>query len=83
MVNKGIGGIMIWELAGDYAYNAAKGQYVIGDTLTDAMYDEVQAAAPYGAKKAGAALPTQALNVGRGVRPSSRWATPTTRSPRS
>ncbi|WP_030774601.1 chitinase C-terminal domain-containing protein, partial [Streptomyces sp. NRRL S-575] len=64
VVNKGIGGTMVWELAGDYAYNAAKGQYEVGDTLTDTMYQKFKSASPYGAKKAGAtALPTQAVDI--------------------
>ena len=32
VVNKGIGGVMIWELAGDYALDTAKNQYCIGST---------------------------------------------------
>lgn len=63
VVDKGIGGTMVWELAGDYAYNAVKGQYEIGDTLTSLMYDKFKAASPYGAKKAGSALPTQAVDI--------------------
>ncbi|MFI5619073.1 chitinase C-terminal domain-containing protein [Streptomyces sp. NPDC051567] len=63
VVNKGIGGTMVWELAGDYAYNAAKGQYEMGDTLTTLMYDTFKAASPYGAKKSNAALPAQAVDI--------------------
>ncbi|MER7466002.1 chitinase C-terminal domain-containing protein [Streptomyces sp. NPDC097981] len=63
VVNKGIGGTMVWELAGDYGYNAAKGQYEMGDTLTSLMYDKFKAASPYGAKTAGSALPTQAVDI--------------------
>ncbi|MBT1185584.1 chitinase [Streptomyces sp. CJ_13] len=63
VVNKGIGGTMVWELAGDYSYNSAKGQYERGDTLTSLMYDKFKAAAPYGAKKAGGALPAQAVDI--------------------
>ncbi|MFD7625655.1 chitinase C-terminal domain-containing protein [Streptomyces sp. NPDC059851] len=64
VVDRGIGGTMVWELAGDYAWNAAKGQYEMGSTLTSLMYDKFKAASPYGAKKAGAtALPTRAVDV--------------------
>ncbi|MFI1015916.1 chitinase C-terminal domain-containing protein [Streptomyces sp. NPDC020965] len=63
VVNKGIGGTMIWELAGDYRWNAAKGQYEAGDTLTTAMYEKFKAATPYGAKKSNIALPTEAIKV--------------------
>lgn len=64
VVDKGIGGTMVWELAGDYKYNAAKGQYEPGSTLTSAMYDKFKSAAPYGAKRSTVTLPTQALNIG-------------------
>ncbi|MDJ0380951.1 chitinase C-terminal domain-containing protein [Streptomyces sp. G-G2] len=63
VVNKGIGGTMVWELAGDYAYNSAKGQYETGSTLTTAMYDKFKSAAPYGAKRATTAVPTEAIKV--------------------
>ena len=64
VVNKGIGGVMIWELAGDYAWDATRNEYYIGNTLTNLLYDKFRTATPYGAKKAGITLPTQTLNVG-------------------
>ncbi|MFE3475398.1 chitinase C-terminal domain-containing protein [Streptomyces cavourensis] len=63
VVDQGIGGTMIWELAGDYQWNAAKGQYETGNTLTTAMYDAFKTAAPYGAKRSTVDLPTQAVNI--------------------
>ncbi|GGR59058.1 chitinase C-terminal domain-containing protein [Streptomyces roseolus] len=63
VVDRGIGGTMVWEMAGDYSWNAAKGQYEMGSTLTSLMYDKFKAAAPYGAKKSNKALPTQAVNI--------------------
>lgn len=63
VVDRGIGGSMIWELAGDYQWNAAKGQYEMGETLSTLMYDKYKAAAPYGAKKSNAALPSEAVDV--------------------
>ncbi|MEU8667777.1 glycosyl hydrolase family 18 protein [Streptomyces anulatus] len=63
VVDKGIGGTMIWELAGDYQWNAAKGQYETGNTLTTAMYDAFKSAAPYGAKRSTVTLPTEAVNL--------------------
>ncbi|GGR11225.1 chitinase C-terminal domain-containing protein [Streptomyces griseomycini] len=63
VVDRGIGGTMVWELAGDYDWNAAKGQYETGDTLTSLMYDRFKAAAPYGARKSNADLPAEAVNV--------------------
>ncbi|AOT57899.1 Chitodextrinase precursor [Streptomyces rubrolavendulae] len=64
VVDKGIGGTMVWELAGDYDWNAAKGQYEPGSTLTSLMYDKFKAAAPYGAKVSNKALPTKAVDIG-------------------
>lgn len=63
VVNKGIGGIMIWELAGDYAWNATAGEYRMGNTLTNLIASKFSAASPYGASRANTALPTQTLNV--------------------
>lgn len=63
VIDRGIGGTMVWEMAGDYSWNAAKGQYEMGDTLTSLMYDKFKAAAPYGAKKSNATLPTQAVDI--------------------
>ncbi|SDL00507.1 chitinase C-terminal domain-containing protein [Streptomyces indicus] len=63
VVDKGIGGAMIWELAGDYDYNAAKGQYEMGDTLTTAMYEKFKSASPYGTKRSTIDLPTEALDI--------------------
>ncbi|WP_175409465.1 chitinase C-terminal domain-containing protein [Streptomyces sp. TRM64462] len=63
VVDRGIGGTMVWELAGDYDWNAAKGQYEPGDTLTTVMYEKFKAAAPYGATRATTPLPSQAVNV--------------------
>ncbi|MFJ6631345.1 chitinase C-terminal domain-containing protein [Streptomyces sp. NPDC091376] len=64
VVNRGIGGTMIWELAGDYGWNATKGQYEMGDTLTTAMYEKFRSAAPYGARRASTATPAEAVDVG-------------------
>lgn len=64
VVNKGIGGLMIWELAGDYAYDSGKGQYFMGNTLTNLVYDKFKNASGYGASKANRTMPTQTLDVG-------------------
>ncbi|MBT2527376.1 chitinase C-terminal domain-containing protein [Streptomyces sp. ISL-99] len=64
VVDKGIGGTMVWELAGDYDWNAAKGQYEIGDSLTTAMYEKFKSAPPYGAKRSTVELPAKALDIG-------------------
>jgi chitinase len=62
VVDKGLGGIMIWELAGDYRFDAAKGQYTIGDTLLTKINDGLRGAAPYGSRKA-ANTPARTLDV--------------------
>ena len=51
VVNQGLGGIMIWELAGDYAFNAAAGEYRMGNTLTNLLHSKLTVAGPYGASK--------------------------------
>ncbi|MDT9699422.1 chitinase C-terminal domain-containing protein [Streptomyces sp. P17] len=63
VVENGIGGTMVWELAGDYGWNAAKGQYEPGPTLTTAMYEKFKSASPYGAKRSTIDLPSRALNI--------------------
>ncbi|WP_283133314.1 chitinase C-terminal domain-containing protein [Rhizohabitans arisaemae] len=67
VASKGLGGIMIWELAGDYAYHPTRdngaGEYYFGDTLTTKIYDTFKTAAPYGATKANRTMPTGVLNV--------------------
>ncbi|GAA2989956.1 glycosyl hydrolase family 18 protein [Streptomyces lactacystinicus] len=67
IVNQGAGGAMIWELAGDYKWDAAanggKGEYVPGSTLTSLMYDKFKSAAPYGAIRSTTALPQQTLPI--------------------
>ncbi|MCZ2526147.1 chitinase C-terminal domain-containing protein [Streptomyces sp. HB2AG] len=67
VVDKGIGGTMVWELAGDYAWDASanggKGQYGPGTTLTTTMYDAFKAASPYGAQRATTAVPKESLDL--------------------
>ncbi|MBC7269042.1 MAG: chitinase C-terminal domain-containing protein [Streptomyces sp.] len=63
VVDRGIGGTMVWELAGDYAWNAAKGQYEPGSTLTTAMYEKFRSATPYGARRATIDMPAEALDI--------------------
>ncbi len=62
-VDRGLGGVMIWELAGDYAFDSAKGEYFMGNTLTTKLYDTFKTASPYGASKSNTALPTERLDI--------------------
>jgi chitinase len=64
VVSKGAGGIMIWELAGDYAFDSTRNEYFMGNTLTNLLYDKFAAAPLAGAAKADRTMPTVALNVG-------------------
>ena len=63
VIDNGIGGVMFWELAGDYGWDAAKGEYFIGNTLTTQFYNSFNGATPYGAAKAERAMPTQAADI--------------------
>ncbi|MFI1682466.1 chitinase C-terminal domain-containing protein [Streptomyces sp. NPDC020607] len=64
VVDRGIGGTMIWEMAGDYRWNATKSQYEMGDTLTSLMHDKFKNAKPYGAKVSNKDLPAKAVDIG-------------------
>ena len=72
--DRGIGGILFWELAGDYDWDATrnngKGEYYMGSTLTRQFYDAFQIAPPYGNKRSSsfgnndnAPPPTAAIDV--------------------
>ncbi|WP_397471480.1 chitinase C-terminal domain-containing protein, partial [Rheinheimera sp.] len=63
VIDNGIGGVMFWELAGDYGWNAANGEYFIGDTLTTQFYNSFRNASPYGAVKTNRTMPTQAADI--------------------
>ncbi|AZZ98074.1 glycosyl hydrolase family 18 protein [Pseudoalteromonas sp. R3] len=39
VVEKGLGGVMFWELAGDFDYHADKGEYFMGSTMTSLAYN--------------------------------------------
>ncbi len=64
VADKGIGGVMIWELSGDYGFDTAKNQYFMGTTLIDALNTGMRGAAPYGATKSNSAIPASVLDVG-------------------
>ena len=67
VADKGIGGVMIWELAGDYAWDASrndgKGEYYMGDTLTTVIDDKLRTATPYQNRKSTQPMPTDVLDV--------------------
>ncbi len=51
-IDQGAGGIMLWEMAGDYSTPAKNrlGYYYFGSTLTDKAYEMFKDASPYGVK---------------------------------
>lgn len=52
VINNGLGGVMFWELAGDFDFDAAKGEYFMGSTMTTIAYDKFnQSGTPYGIAK--------------------------------
>lgn len=52
VIDNGLGGVMFWELAGDFDYDAAKGEYFMGSTMTTIAYDKFnQSGTPYGIDK--------------------------------
>lgn len=63
VVDKGIGGVMFWELAGDFDWHADRGEYYFGDTLTSIAYNGFKAATPYGNKKAEIEMPVRNLDI--------------------
>jgi chitinase len=63
VVSHGIGGVMLWELAGDYAFDSTKQEYFIGNTLTTLLYNKFKAASSYGSKRAKHPMPSQVLDV--------------------
>ncbi|MER8232817.1 glycosyl hydrolase family 18 protein [Streptomyces sp. NPDC094049] len=62
VADKGIGGVMVWELAGDYT-RRDNGEWGIGHDLTTRLDTALRGAAPYGAERAGRALPKQVVDV--------------------
>ncbi len=65
VADSGLGGVMIWELAGDYDWNSAKGQYEMGDSLVSLLHSTLSSTTPYDALKAapGASTPTKAIDL--------------------
>ncbi|WP_226665711.1 glycosyl hydrolase family 18 protein [Microbulbifer aggregans] len=63
VIDQGVGGIMFWELAGDYDWDAASGEYYMGDTLTTIAYDKFANAAKYRELRTDRVVPEEALNI--------------------
>ncbi|WP_230410177.1 chitinase C-terminal domain-containing protein [Undibacterium rugosum] len=63
IIAQGIGGVMFWELAGDYDWNAARGEYFMGSSLTRSFYQAFSTATPYGNLRSKQAVPTAAIDL--------------------
>ncbi|MBT1445805.1 chitinase C-terminal domain-containing protein [Shewanella sp. JM162201] len=67
VVDKGIGGVMFWELAGDYSWyperNGGSGEFFMGDTLTSIAYNAFASAAPYGNAIGSGTKPAESLSL--------------------
>lgn len=63
VIDQGIGGVMFWELAGDYKWDTVTGEYFIGNTLTSLFYNSFRLASPYNAIKANRTMPAQATDI--------------------
>jgi len=66
VINNGLGGVMFWELAGDFDFDAAKGEYFMGSTMTTLAYDKFnQSGVPYGIDKGNATFtkPAEMVDV--------------------
>ncbi|MBE0362554.1 chitinase [Pseudoalteromonas ulvae UL12] len=65
IINKGLGGIMFWELAGDFDYDAVKKEYFMGSTMTSIAYNKFSQAAGYDINKGAAefVLPAESVDI--------------------
>lgn len=63
VIDNDIGGIMFWELAGDYGWDAEKGEYGFGTTLTSLAYEQFVNAEPYGDRRTSRVMPEEAVGV--------------------
>ena len=83
VIDKEIGGIMFWELAGDYscyelnangqrtaivdsteqACKTGQGEYHMGNTMTNAIYEKFKSATPYGNTVATSAMPDEVIDI--------------------
>ncbi|GGM36841.1 chitinase [Longimycelium tulufanense] len=63
VVDTGLGGVMFWELAGDFAWDDGRGEYFMGSTLTTRLYDSFRTATPYNTRRANRTMPYDTLDV--------------------
>ena len=63
VIDNQIGGIMIWELAGDYGWNEQKKEYGYGMELTDHAHQLLSKATAYGNRRTDDVMPKQAVDI--------------------
>lgn len=63
VIDRGIGGIMFWELAGDFDWDSTNSQYMMGSSMTRSIANKFATAAPYGNQRAEISLPSEQLDV--------------------
>ena len=66
VIDQGVGGIMFWELAGDYDWDASRGEsgeYYMGSSLTTLAYDKFKTASDYRERRSDRPLPTEAVDI--------------------
>ncbi|WP_193166292.1 glycosyl hydrolase family 18 protein [Microbulbifer hainanensis] len=66
VADQGIGGVMFWELAGDYTWDASRGdsgEYYMGATLTSIAYDTFKAASDYRELRSDRPVPSEAVDI--------------------
>ncbi|NRA62473.1 MAG: chitinase C-terminal domain-containing protein, partial [Psychrobium sp.] len=63
VIDQGLGGIMFWELAGDYDWDSARSEYFMGSNLTSRIYDKFVNATPYGNQRSDIVVPGQSLDI--------------------
>jgi GH18 family chitinase len=63
VTSKGLGGVMLWELAGDYDYYQGSSEYFMGSSLTRRISAALASAGPYTGTRSGRSLPGQTIDV--------------------
>ena len=63
VIDHKIGGIMIWELAGDYRWIDEKKEYGYGHELTTKAHEMLKSASPYGNRRTDKLMPKQAVDI--------------------
>ena len=63
IVDQDLGGVMFWELAGDYDWDSQKQEYFMGETLTSLAASKFSQAGPYGNQLSDQPTPTEAVDI--------------------